>query len=115
AAPDFPALKENIGFEDFMKLDIRAGKILSAEKMEKSDKLLKLQVDIGLEKRTIVSGIAKDFDAEKLAGQKVCVVANLATKKLMGVESQGMILMAEDSTGKLAFVETDAEPGSSVS
>lgn len=115
AAPDFPALKENIGFEDFMKLDIRAGKILSAERMEKSDKLLKLQVDIGLEKRTIVSGIAKDFDAEKLAGQKVCVVANLAPKKLMGVESQGMILMAEDSTGKLAFVETDAEPGSSVS
>lgn len=115
ATPDLPALKTDIGFEDFMKLDIRAGKILKAEKVEKSNKLLKLLVDIGLEQRTIVSGIAKDFDAETLTGRKVCVVANLAPKKLMGIESQGMILMAEDSAGKLAFVETDAEPGSPIS
>lgn len=113
-ASDFPALKENIEFGDFMKLDLRAGEILSASKIEKSDKLLKLSVDIGIEKRTIVSGIAKHVDMDKLIGQKVCVVANLAPKKLMGVESQGMILMAEDSEGNLKFAETDAEAGSTI-
>lgn len=113
-ASNFPALKENIEFGDFMKLDLRAGEILSASKIEKSDKLLKLNVDIGVEKRTIVSGIAKFVDLENLVGQKVCVVANLAPKKLMGVESQGMILMAEDSEGNLKFAETDAEPGSTI-
>ena len=111
---DFPALKDNIEFDDFMKLDIRAGKILSAEKIEKSNKLLKLQVDLGIEKRTIVSGIAKHVDIDALKDQKVCVVANLAPKKLMGVESQGMILMAEDSEGNLKFAETEAEPGSTI-
>ncbi|MBO6524329.1 MAG: methionine--tRNA ligase [Balneolaceae bacterium] len=110
----FPKLKENIGFEDFMKLDLRAGQILSAEKIKKSDKLLKLQVDLGLEKRTIVSGIAKHVDIDSLKGQKVCVVANLAPKKLMGVESQGMILMAEDAEGNLKFAETTAEAGSTI-
>ncbi|MEX0843676.1 MAG: methionine--tRNA ligase [Balneolaceae bacterium] len=113
-SPDVPDLKDNIEFEDFMRLDLRAGKVLSAEKIEKSNKLLKLKIDIGLEKRTIVSGIAKDFKAADLPGQKVCVVANLAPKKLMGVESQGMILMAEDSEGNLKFVETTAEPGSPI-
>ncbi|MEX0608299.1 MAG: methionine--tRNA ligase [Balneolaceae bacterium] len=112
--PDFPEIKENIGFEDFMKLDIRAGKILKAEKIEKSNKLLKLEVDLGLEKRIIVSGIAKDFDAKNIIGQKVSVVANLAPKKLMGIPSQGMILMAENSEGNLHFVETSAEPGSPI-
>jgi methionyl-tRNA synthetase len=112
--PDVPELKENIEFNDFMKLDIRAGKIITAEKIEKSNKLIKMTVDIGLEKRTIVSGIAKHFKEENLPGQKVSVVANLAPKKLMGVESQGMILMAEDSEGKLMFVETEAEPGSTI-
>ncbi len=109
-----PPLKENIDFEDFMKLDIRAGEIITAEKVEKSSKLLKLQVNLGLEKRTIVSGIAKHVDITKLKGQKVCVVANLAPKKLLGIESQGMILMAEDSEGNLMFTETEAEPGSSI-
>ena len=113
-ASDFPALKDNIEFDDFMKLDIRAGEILSAEKIEKSNKLLKLQVDLGIEKRTIVSGIAKYVDIDIIKGQKVCVVANLAPKKLMGVESQGMILMAEDSEGNLKFAETEAEPGSTI-
>ncbi|MDR9419671.1 methionine--tRNA ligase subunit beta, partial [Gracilimonas sp.] len=112
--PDVPELKDDIEFGDFMKLDLRAGKIISAEKIEKSNKLLKLKVDIGLEKRTIVSGIANDFDADDLSGQKVSVVANLAPKKLMGVESQGMILMAETPDGKLKFVETEAEPGSPI-
>ncbi len=110
----FTPLKENIGFEDFMKLDIRSGEILEAEKIEKSDKLLKLKVDIGIETRTIVSGIAKHVDMDKVVGQKVSVVANLAPKKLMGVESAGMILMAEDAEGNLKFVDTDAEPGSTI-
>jgi methionyl-tRNA synthetase len=112
--PDVPELKGNIDFGDFMKLDLRAGKILSAKKIEKSNKLLEIKVDIGLEKRTIVSGISKYFDPEKLSGQKVSVVANLAPKKLMGVESKGMILMAENPDGSLKFVETDAEPGSPI-
>lgn len=111
----FSALKENINFDDFMKLDLRAGEILSSERIPKSDKLLKLHVDLGIEQRTIVSGIAKHVDESKLVGQKVCVVANLAPKKLMGVESKGMILMAEDSEGKLKFVDTKAENGSSIS
>ncbi len=113
-ASKFPELKDNIEFGDFMKLDLRAGEILSAEKIEKSDKLLKLQVDLGIEKRIIVSGIAKHVEMDSLKGQKVCVVANLAPKKLMGVESQGMILMAEDSEGNLKFAETTAEPGSPI-
>ncbi len=112
--PDVPKLKKDIEFEDFMKLDLRAGKILTAEKIEKSNKLLKMTVDIGLEERTIVSGIAKDFNPEDLPGQKVSVVANLAPKKLMGVESQGMILMSETPDGALKFVETSAEPGSPI-
>ncbi len=110
----FTPLKNNIEFNDFMKLDIRAGKILEVDKIEKSDKLLKLKVDIGFEKRTIVSGIAKHVEMEKLIGQTVSVVANLAPKKLMGVESAGMILMAEDTEGNLKFVETNAEPGSTI-
>jgi len=111
---NFPPLKENIDFGDFMKLDLRAGEIISAEKIEKSDKLLLLQVNLGIEIRTIVSGIAKHVNIEKLKGQKVVVVANLAPKKLMGIESQGMILMAEDSEGNLKFAETTAEPGSTI-
>ena len=96
-------LKEEIGFEDFMKLDIRTGTILEAEPVPKTDKLLKLLVDIGVEKRTIVSGIAKDFDTKEIIGKQVSVLANLAPKKLRGVESKGMILMAEDENGKLTF------------
>lgn len=112
--PDFPEIKKDIEFDDFIKLDIRAGKIIRAEKIKKSNKLLKLLVDLGIEQRTIVSGIAKDYRAEEIIGQKVCVAANLASRKLMGVESQGMILMAEDSEGKLYFVETNAAPGSPI-
>lgn len=108
-------LKKNIEFGDFMNIDLRAGEILASERIPKSDKLLKLHVDIGIETRTIVSGIAKHVDVSTLVGQKVCVVANLSPKKLMGVESKGMILMAEDSEGNLKFVETEAENGSSIS
>lgn len=107
-------LKDNIDFETFTQMDIRAGEILSAEKIEKSNKLLKITVDIGLEERTIVSGISNFYSPEELTGQKVAVVANLAPKKLMGVMSQGMILMAEEPNGDLTFVETSATPGSPI-
>ena len=110
--PKFPEIMENIQFDDFIKLDLRVGVIISAEKVNKSDKLLKLYVDLGIEKRTIVSGIAKHVDFETLKGQKVSVVANLAPRKLMGIESQGMILMAEDGEGNLTFASSPSEPGS---
>lgn len=95
--------KAEITFDDFAKIDLRVGTILTAEKVEKADKLLKLTVDIGYETRTIVSGIAEHFKPEELVGQQVSVVANLAPRKLRGIESKGMILLAEDSTGKLIF------------
>jgi len=97
-------LKEEIQFDDFAKLDFRTGTITAAEKVKKADKLLKLSVDLGLEQRTVVSGIAQHYKAEDIIGQQVVVVANLAPRKLRGIESQGMILMAEDSSGKLVFV-----------
>ncbi|MDX1670790.1 MAG: methionine--tRNA ligase [Balneolaceae bacterium] len=111
---DYESLKEPIKFGDFAKIDLRAGVIRKAEKIEKADKLLKLTVDIGFEERTIVSGIAEDFEPGGIEGQQVVVVANLEPKPLMGVESNGMILMAEEEDGSLKFVETDALPGSPV-
>jgi methionyl-tRNA synthetase len=101
-------LKETIVFDDFAKMDIRTGTILQAEKMEKSKKLLKLEVDLGFEKRTILSGIAEHFQPEAVVGQQVVVLANLAPRMMMGIESQGMILMAENEAGKLSFVRPDA-------
>lgn len=101
--PAVPA-KEIITFDDFAKIDLRVGTILSAEKVEKADKLLKLQVDMGTEQRTIVSGIAMHFKPEDIVGRQVTVVANLAPRKMRGIESQGMILMAENAKGKLIFV-----------
>lgn len=98
-------LKSQIQFDDFSKLDIRTGKILEAEKVEKADKLLKLLVDVGFEKRTIVSGIAEHFKPEEIIGKDVSVIINLAPRKLKGIESKGMILMAEDEAGKLYFVQ----------
>ena len=110
----YQPMKEEIGFEDFIKLDIRTGEITTAEKVEKTDKLLKLTVDLGFETRTIVSGIAEHFSPNDLIGQKVSVVANLAPKKLRGVMSQGMILMAEDEDGKLSFVASNDIPSGMV-
>jgi methionyl-tRNA synthetase len=98
------ALSAEIVFDDFAKIDLRVGTILSAEKVEKADKLLKLSVDLGFEVRTIVSGIAEHFKPEELVGLQVSVVANLAPRKLRGIESKGMILLAEDASGKLHFV-----------
>lgn len=96
--------KENIVFDDFAKMDIRTGTIIEAEKVAKTKKLLKLTIDTGIDKRTIVSGIAEYFEAKDIIGQQVSVLVNLAPKDLKGIESQGMILMAEDANGKLVFV-----------
>ena len=104
-------------FDDFAKIDLKVGTILSAEKVEKADKLLKLEVDLGFEKRTIVSGIAMHFAPENTVGKQVTVVCNLAPRKMRGIESNGMILMAEDKAGKLHFVNPDnkVDEGSGVS
>jgi methionyl-tRNA synthetase len=102
-----PARKTEIQFPDFEKLELRSGIILEAEKVAKADKLLKLLVDLGFEKRTIVSGIALHFKPEEIIGKQVVVVANLAPRKMKGIESNGMILMAEDKSGKLYFVNPD--------
>jgi len=97
-------VKSEIVFDDFAKIDLKVGTILSAEKVEKADKLLKLEVDLGFEKRIIVSGIALHFDPAAIVGKQVVVVANLAPRKMRGIESNGMILLAEDAAGKLHFV-----------
>ncbi|MGK0326371.1 MAG: methionyl-tRNA synthetase [Polaribacter sp.] len=99
--------KETIEFDDFTKLDIRIGTILEAEKVAKTKKLLKLKVDVGIDIRTIVSGIAESFSPEDIIGQQVSVLVNLAPRKIRGVESQGMILMTDLPDGKLAFVEPE--------
>ena len=114
---DKPVNKETIQFDDFAKIDLKVGTILTAEKVEKADKLLKLSVDLGFETRTIVSGIALHFTAEDIIGKQVVVVANLAPRKMRGIESQGMILMAEDKAGKLHFINPDTliNTGSGVS
>ncbi|WP_425391773.1 methionine--tRNA ligase [Ekhidna sp.] len=114
--PDLPALKDEIVFDDFMKMDLRVGEIKTAEKVEKSNKLLKFTVDMGLETRTILSGVSKHFTPEEMIGKKVTVMANLAPRKIMGVESQGMLLFAENPDGKLVAVSPgeDAENGASI-
>jgi methionyl-tRNA synthetase len=101
---DYQPLNAAITFDDFVKMDIRTGTILTAETVKGSDKLLKLSVDMGFETRTIMSGIAKHFKAEEIVGQQIVVLANLAPRKMMGVESNGMVLLAEDLSGKLSFV-----------
>jgi len=104
-------LKPQIQYDDFAKLDLKVGTITAAEKVAKADKLLKLEVDLGLEKRTIVSGIALHFEPSIIIGKQVVVVANLAPRKMRGIESNGMILMAEDADGKLKFVNPDEAMG----
>jgi methionyl-tRNA synthetase len=110
-------LKAEILFDDFAKIDLKAGTIIAAEKVEKADKLLKLEIDLGFEKRTIVSCIALHFTPEDIVGKQVTVVANLAPRKMRGIESNGMILIAEDADGKLVFVNPDTavQNGSGVS
>ena len=117
AAPQYAPVKESIVYDDFAKLDLRNGKIIAAEKVEKADKLLKLTVDLGFETRTIVSGIAQHFQPEAIIGKQVSVVVNLLPRKMRGIESNGMILMAEDAAGKLHFINPEGEvaPGSGIS
>jgi methionyl-tRNA synthetase len=109
--------KAEISFDDFSKMDIRIGTILKAERVEKSKKLLKLQVDTGIDVRTVMSGIAEHFAPEDILGKKVTILVNLAPRKIMGVESQGMILMASDKDGSLKLLSPsgDVAPGAHVS
>jgi methionyl-tRNA synthetase len=104
-----PSSKDEIAFEDFDKIDLRVGTIIAAEKVEKADKLLKLTIDLGFETRTVVSGIALHFSPIEIIGLQVTLVANLAPRKMRGIESNGMILMAENSEGKLVFVNPNQE------
>jgi methionyl-tRNA synthetase len=110
-------VKPEIVFDDFAKIDLRVGTIVAASKVEKADKLLQLSVDLGFETRTIVSGIAQHFEPESIVGKQVTVVVNLAPRKMRGIESNGMILMAEDPNGKLHFINPSdtINPGSGVS
>ncbi len=101
---NYPEAKAEISYDDFMKMDIRTARIVSAERVPKADKLLKLQLDLGYETRTVVSGIAEHYLPENIIGQEVSLLANLAPRTIRGVESKGMILMAEDENGKLSFV-----------
>ncbi|MFO7868949.1 MAG: methionine--tRNA ligase [Bacteroidales bacterium] len=103
-------LKDTIEYPDFEKLDIRVGTILEAEKVPKTDKLMKLRVNVGTDTRTIVSGIAQYFAPEEIIGKQVSVLINLKPRKLRGIESQGMILMAENTDGKLSFVGPEENP-----
>jgi len=96
--------KENISFDDFCNMDIRVGTIIEAEKVAKTKKLLKITVDTGVDKRTVVSGIAESFSPEEIIGQQVSILLNLEPRKIKGIESQGMILMTKDSEGKLVFI-----------
>lgn len=109
-------VKENVSFEDFAKMDIRAGKIIAAEKVAKTKKLMKLTVDTGIDQRTVVSGIAEYYTPEEVIGKQVSILVNLEPKALKGIESQGMILMAENADGSLFFVapEKEMKPGSEI-
>ena len=114
--PATPA-KPEVSFDEFSKMDIRIGKVLKAERVEKSKKLLKLQVDTGIDTRTVMSGIAEHFAPEDIIGKQVTILVNLAPRKIMGVESQGMILMASDKDGSLKLLSpsTETSPGSVIS
>ncbi|MFT4521573.1 MAG: methionyl-tRNA synthetase [Bacteroidia bacterium] len=114
--PSFEPFKEEITFDDFSKLDLRVGTIIEAGKVPKADKLLQLLVDVGSEKRIILSGIAEHFNPEDLVGRQAVVVCNLAPRKMRGIESNGMLLMAENAAGKLVFTSPASliEPGSVV-
>jgi len=101
------AIKQDIAFDDFMKFDFRTATILSAEKVAKADKLLQLKLDLGFEHRTVISGIAQQYKPEDIIGRKVTIIANLPPRKIRGIESQGMVLMAENNDGKLSFISPE--------
>ena len=103
----YPMMKDLIPFDDFAKMDIRLGTVKQAQKMENADKLLLLTVDTGIDERTIVSGIAQHYTPEEMVNKTVVVLMNLAPRKIRGVESHGMLLMAEDHEGKLSALVSD--------
>ena len=107
AAQNVTDQKAEVSFDDFQKMDIRVSTILAAEKVAKTKKLLKLSIDTGIDKRTIVSGIAEYYTPEQLVGRQVLVLANLAPREIKGIESRGMILMAEDALGRLVLVQPE--------
>jgi methionyl-tRNA synthetase len=109
---NYEPIKDAIEFDDFMKLDLRIGKVTAAERVPKSKKLLRLEIDLGLEQRQILAGVAEVMSPEEMIGRKVAIVANLKPRKMMGLESQGMVLMAEDPDGNLAPISAEAMPGS---
>lgn len=115
AAAPAPSQPAQISIDDFMKIQLKAATVLAAERVPKSEKLLKLQVSLGAEQRQIVAGIGKKYEPEALVGKTIVIVANLKPAKLMGIESQGMVLAAGDSEvrGLATFVE-DVEPGTKV-
>ena len=120
-APQAPAgpsasAAEKIGFDDFMKVELRVAKVLAAERVPKSKKLLKLQVDTGADQRTIVAGIAEAYEPEALVGRTIVIVANLQPAKLMGIESNGMVLAGSVEGGKPVLVgfDQDLPPGARV-
>ena len=96
--------KEECTFDDFGKMDIRTATVLEAERVPKTDKLLKLTIDTGIDKRVIVSGIAEQYSPEEMVGKQICILANLAPRKIRGIESKGMILMARQNDGKMRFI-----------
>ncbi len=112
--PPYKPLADQITFDDFTRLDLRVATILTAEKMPKSKKMLRIQLDLGFEKRVVMAGAAEHYNPDDLSGKKVVVLANLAPRTLMGIESQGMILMAEDRNGRLSLVESSGEDGAVV-
>jgi len=114
---NIPAQKDTITIDDFARVDIRVAKVLEAEKIKGSNKLMKLKVDTGIDIRTVVAGIAEHYTPDEVKGKKICIIANLAPRKLKGIDSNGMILMAQDPSGKLYFVNPDdnALPGSVIS
>lgn len=109
--------KEEIDIDSFKKIDLKVGKIIAAENVEKSNKLIKIKVSLGDGEKTILSGIRNQYTAEELVGKKIIIIDNLKPAKLMGLESQGMLLAAQDKDGKLALltVDKDIEEGSSIS
>jgi len=114
AGPPYAPAKETITYDDFAKLDLRLGEVVVAEAHPKADKLLRLEIDLGYERRQVLAGVAEQWKPEDLVGRKVVVVANLAPRTMRGLESQGMVLMAEDREGRLVPVGGDSEPGAVV-
>ena len=100
-------MKEECTFDDFMKMDIRTATVLEAERVPKTDKLLKLLIDTGIDKRVIVSGIAECYSPEEMVGKQICILANLAPRKIRGIESKGMILMSREENGKMKIVSPE--------